>query len=49
MSRGAGGCAIDWQSINIRPRLGNRSIRIPDESLRRKVEEITREILGGAA
>lgn len=41
---------IEFESlINIRPRLGNRSILLQDESLRRKVEEITREILGGAA
>ena len=33
--------------INIRPRLGNRSIVIQDESLRRQVESVTREILGG--
>jgi len=41
---------IEFESlINIRPRLGNRSILIQDESLRRKVEEITREILAEAA
>jgi hypothetical protein len=34
--------------INIRPRLGNRNILIQDEALRRLVETITREILGGA-
>jgi len=33
--------------INIRPRLGNRSILIRDEEIRRKVEAVTREILGG--
>jgi hypothetical protein len=33
--------------INIRPRLGNRSILIQDEALRRQVESVTREILGG--
>ena len=33
--------------INIRPRLGNRGIVIQDENIRRQVEEITREILGG--
>ena len=33
--------------INIRPRLGNRRIVIQDENIRRRVEEITREILGG--
>lgn len=40
---------IEFESlINIRPRLGNRSIVIQDEELRRKVEMITMEILGGA-
>ena len=39
---------IEFESlINIRPRLGNRSIVIQDESLRRQVESVTREILGG--
>lgn len=33
--------------INIRPRLGNRSILIHDEIIRKQVEEITRQILGG--
>jgi len=33
--------------INIRPRLGNRSIVIQSESLRRAIEAITRELLGG--
>ena len=33
--------------INIRPRLGNRSILIHSDELRGKVEAITREILGG--
>jgi hypothetical protein len=33
--------------INIRPRLGNRSILIQDETIRRQVEEITRKLLGG--
>ena len=33
--------------INIRPRLGNRSILIQDETIRKQVEEITRQILGG--
>jgi hypothetical protein len=33
--------------VNIRPRLGNRSIVIQSESLRRDVEAITRELLGG--
>jgi hypothetical protein len=39
---------IEFESlINIRPRLGNRGILIQDENLRRQVEAITREILGG--
>lgn len=33
--------------INIRPRLGNRGILIQSEELRKQVESITREILGG--
>ena len=33
--------------INIRPRLGNRNILIQNEDIRRQVERITREILGG--
>lgn len=33
--------------INIRPRLGNRSIVIQDEGLRQKVAQITQQILGG--
>ena len=33
--------------INIRPRAGNRSIIIQDEALRRVVEDVTRERLGG--
>lgn len=40
---------IEFESlINIRPRLGNRSIILQDENLRKQVEEITRAILGGA-
>jgi hypothetical protein len=39
---------IEFESlINIRPRLGNRSILIQDENLRRQVEVVTLEILGG--
>jgi len=39
---------IEFESlINIRPRLGNRSIVIQDENLRRQVEAVTQEILGG--
>lgn len=39
---------IEFESlINIRPRLGNRSILIQDENLRQKVESITRELFGG--
>lgn len=38
---------IEFESlINIRPRLGNRSIVIQDEGLRAQVESIAREILG---
>lgn len=33
--------------INIRPRLGNRGILIQDENIRRQVESVTRDILGG--
>ena len=33
--------------INIRPRLGNRGILIQNEELRRQVEAITLDILGG--
>jgi len=40
---------IEFESlINIRPRLGNRSILIQDDNLRKQVESVTREILGGA-
>ena len=40
---------IEFESlINIRPRQGNRNILIQDEAVRRQVESITREILGGA-
>jgi hypothetical protein len=40
--------AIEFESlINIRPRLGNRSIIIQDENLRVQVESVTRQILGG--
>ncbi len=39
---------IEFESlINIRPRLGNRSVVIQDENLRTQVEAVTREILGG--
>ena len=39
---------IEFESlINIRPRLGNRNILIQDENLRKQVEAVTREILGG--
>ena len=38
---------IEFESlINIRPRLGNRSILIQDENLRRQVKAVTHEILG---
>ena len=33
--------------INIRPRLGNRSILIQSQQLRETVESVAREILGG--
>lgn len=33
--------------INIRPRLGNRNILIQNEELRKQVESVTREMLGG--
>ena len=40
---------IEFESlINIRPRLGNRSIILQDEKLRKQVEEVTRAILGDA-
>lgn len=35
--------------INIRPRLGNRSILIQDETIRRQVEMVTLELLGGVS
>ena len=39
---------IEFESlINIRPRLGNRSILIQDETLRKEVEAVAKEILGG--
>ncbi len=39
---------IEFESlINIRPRLGNRGILIQDDNLRKQVESVTREILGG--
>ncbi len=39
---------IEFESlINIRPRLGNRSIIIQSEELRRQVAAITHELLGG--
>jgi len=38
---------IEFESlINIRPRLGNRSILIQDENLRKQVQAITQKILG---
>src|SRR6266498_3924279 len=40
---------IEFESlINIRPRMGNRNILIQDQNLRRQVEAVTREMLGGA-
>jgi len=39
---------IEFESlINIRPRLGNRSMVIQSDDIRRKVSEITQELLGG--
>jgi Protein of unknown function (DUF5674) len=39
---------IEYESlINIRPRLGNRDVVIQDENIRRQVESITKELLGG--
>ncbi|MBL8063289.1 MAG: hypothetical protein JNK32_09740 [Anaerolineales bacterium] len=39
---------IEFESlINIRPRLGNRSVILQDEGLRKQVEDVTRSILGG--
>lgn len=39
---------IEFESlINIRPRLGNRNILIQDENLRKQLESVTRELLGG--
>jgi hypothetical protein len=40
------GMAFD-SLINIRPRQGNRSLELQDPSLRARVEEITRRLLGG--
>lgn len=38
---------VEFESlINIRPRLGNRSIVIQSEDIRRAVESITRQVLG---
>jgi len=34
--------------INIRPRDGNRGMRIQDDEIRRRVESVTRQILGEA-
>ena len=39
---------IEFESlINIRPRLGNRSILIQNDDIRRQVAAITRDMLGG--
>jgi hypothetical protein len=39
---------IEFESlINIRPRLGNRNVLIQDENIRRQVESVTRELMGG--
>jgi hypothetical protein len=43
----SGRFCIEFESlINIRPRLGNRSIVIQDEKLRLQVESVARQILG---
>ncbi len=40
---------IEFESlINIRPRLGNRNVLIQDENLRKQVDSVTRELLGGS-
>lgn len=39
---------IEFESlINIRPRMGNRSIILQDENLRKQVEDVARAMLGG--
>ena len=39
---------VEFESlINIRPRLGNRSIVLQSDALRQPVEAVAREILGG--
>ncbi len=39
---------IEFESlINIRPRLGNRSIIIQNEGLRQEIADVTLELLGG--
>lgn len=44
----AGEQRLEFESlINIRPRLGNRNIVIQDENLRKQIESVTRELLGG--
>jgi hypothetical protein len=41
---------IEFESlINIRPQVGNRSILIQNEDVRKQVESVTREILGGVS
>lgn len=41
---------IEFESlINIRPRLGNRSMIIQSETIRQQVESVTRNILGGVS
>lgn len=40
--------SIEFESlINIRPRMGNRSIILQSEELRQPVEAVTRDLLGG--
>lgn len=41
---------VEFESlINVRPRLGNRNIVIQDENIRKQVESVTRELLGGVS
>jgi hypothetical protein len=41
---------IEFESlINIRPQVGNRNILIQNEGVRKQVESVTREILGGVS
>jgi uncharacterized protein DUF5674 len=44
--RGEGQCIEYTALINIRPAQGNRSMEVEDPELRRRIEELTFEILG---